>query len=97
MRNFAHNQWRTRFERLEDTTRPALPSAHLGLTAAQLSGLDELVTSAYKDAVQDGYRLGSGYEKLSFQALAIDMLLFLASVVGLSRRRSLGRPTNQMQ
>jgi len=95
--DFAHNQWKMRSERLEDTTRPELASAHLGLTAAQLAGLDELVSSAYKDAVYDGYRLGNGYEKLSFQALGIDALLFVASIIGLRRCQSFGRPTNQMQ
>jgi hypothetical protein len=95
--DFAHNQYKTRSERLADTTRPELPSAHLGLTAAQLAGLDELVGSAYKDAVYDGYRLGNGYEKLWFQALGVDALLFVASVAGLRRCRSSERPTNQMQ
>ena len=95
--DFAHNQWKARSERLEGTTRPEPPSAHLGLTGAQLAGQDELVSSAYKDAVYDGYRLGNGYQKLSFQALGIDALLFVASVIGLRRCQSLGRPTNQMQ
>src|SRR6266404_9743759 len=88
--DFAHNQWKGRSERLKDTAGPEPPSAHLGLTAAQLAGLDELVSSAYKDAVYDGYRLGNGYEKLSFQALGIDALLFVASVIGLRRCKSLG-------
>ena len=95
--DFAHNQWKMRSERLTDTTRPEPLSAHLGLTAVQLAGLDELVSSAYKDAVYDGYRLGNGYEKLSSQALGIDALLFVASIIGLRRCQSFGRPTNQMQ
>ena len=95
--DFAHNQWKMRSERLTDTTRSEPPSAHFGLTAAQLAGLDEVVSSAYKDAVYDGYRLGNGYEKLSFQALGIDALLFVASVIGLRRCQDFGRPTNQMQ
>ncbi len=95
--DFAHNQWKGRSERLKETTRPEPPSAHLGLTAPQVAGLDEVVGSAYKEAVYDGYRLGNGYEKLSFQALGIDALLFVASVIGLRRCQSLGRPTNQIQ
>ena len=94
MGNFAHNQWKMRPERLRDTGSQETPSAHLGLTAAQLAGLDELVSSAYKDAVYDGYRLGSGYEKLWFQALGIDALLFVACIIGLRGYRGLGRPTN---
>ena len=88
--DFAHNQWKMRSQRLHGTTPSEPPSAHLGLTAAQLAGLDELVSSAYKDAVYDGYRLGNGYEKLLFQALGIDALLFVASVIGLRRCKSLG-------
>jgi hypothetical protein len=95
--DFAHNQYKTRSERLAATTRPVLPNAHLGLTAAQLAGLDELVGSAYKDSVYDGYRLGNGYERLWFQALGVDALLFIASVIGLRRCRSSERPTNQIQ
>jgi len=94
MRVIAHNQWKGRSERLVTTDRHAVPSAHLGLTAAQLTGLDELVASAYKDAVYDGYRLGSGYEKLSFQALGLDALLFVASIVGLVRCRDSAGPTS---
>ncbi len=90
--DFAHNQYKMRSERLADTTRSKVPSAHLGLTAEQLAGLDELVGSAYKDAVYDGYRLGKGYEKLWVQALGIDALLFVASVIGLRRCQSLGVP-----
>ncbi len=97
VRDFAHNQWKMRSERLEYTTRPVPSSSHLGLTAAQLAGLDEQVSSAYKDAVHDGYRLGNGYEKLSFQALGVDALLFVASVIGLRRCRSSARVTNPMQ
>ena len=84
--DFAHNQWKMRSERLKETSRER-PSAHLGLTANQLAGLDELVTSAYKEAVYDGYRLGSGYEKRWFQAHGLDALLFVASVIGLRRCR----------
>ena len=97
MRDFAHNQWKGRAELLEATTRPDSSSAHLGLTAAQLAGLDKLVSSAYKDAVYDGYRLGNGYKKLTFQALGVDALLFVASVIGLRRCRSAASPTNQTQ
>jgi len=88
--DFAHNQWKMRSERLQGTTLPEPPSAHLGLTAGQLAGLDEMISSAYKDAVYDGYRLGNGYERLSFQALGIDALLFVASVIGLRRCQGLG-------
>ena len=95
--DFAHNQWTMRFERLQGTTRPEPSSAYVGLTAAQLVGLDELVSSAYKNAVYDGYRLGNGYETLWFQALGVDALLFVASVIGLRRCRHSERPTNQMQ
>ena len=85
--DFAHNQWKMCSERLQGTTLPEPQSAHLGLTAGQLAGLDEMISSAYKDAVYDGYRLGNGYEKLSFQALGIDALLFVSSVIGLRRCR----------
>jgi hypothetical protein len=94
MRDFAHNQWKRRSERLEDTTLPKTPSAHLGLTASQLAGLDELVIAAYKDAVYDGFRLGSGYQRLSLQTLGLDVLLFIASLVGL-RACQTRSPSNQ--
>jgi hypothetical protein len=94
MRDFAHNQWKTRHERLADTTIPKHPSAHLGLTAAQLTGLDNLVADAYKDAVYDGHRTGGGYQSLWFESMLLDGLLFVASLVGLRACRS-SRTSNQ--
>jgi hypothetical protein len=85
--DFAHNQWETRARRLNETTLPDSPSAHFGLTASQLAGLDESVSAAYKDAVNDGYRLGHGYEKLFYNALALDAVLLCASIVGLKGSR----------
>jgi hypothetical protein len=83
MRDFAHNQWKTRHERLANTTIPKHPSAHLGLTAAQLTGLDNLVADAYKDAVYDGHRTGRGYQTLWFESILLDGLVLVASLVGL--------------
>jgi hypothetical protein len=95
MRDFAHNQWEMRHERLVGTTSMTATSAHLGLTAAQLTGLDNLVADACKDSVYDGYRLGGGYSKLWLQSLGLDALLFVASLVGLSACRRSDRPTNR--
>jgi len=88
MRDFAHNQWQTRHQRLADTTIPHYPSAHLGLTAAQLTDVDNLVADAYKDSVYDGYRTGGGYGALWFEAMLLDGLLIVASLVGLRACRS---------
>ena len=97
VRDFAHNQWKARSKRVEDPVREQPPSAHFGLTAPQLADLDEVVASAYKDAVYDGYRLGNGYEKLWFQALVVDGLLVAASIIGLVHCKSVGRAANQNQ
>jgi hypothetical protein len=87
--DFAHNQYEMRLERLEGTTPETTPSAHLGLTKIELSKLDEAVSASYDQAVRDGYRLGRGYDKLWIQSLGLDVLLFLASIVGLTKLRTL--------
>ena len=53
--------------------------------------MDELVSSAYRDAVFDGYRLGKGYEKLWLQTLGVDGLLFVGSLLGLRQCARLNR------
>ena len=87
--DFAHNQYEMRLERLEGTTPETSPSPHLGLTRMELSKLDEPVRFAYDDAVRDGYRLGRGYNKLWNQSLGLDALLFVASIIGLTKLRAL--------
>jgi hypothetical protein len=93
MRDFAHNQWEMRQRRLDGKTRVSGTSAHLGLTVAQVAGLDELARAAYKDAVYDGYRLGAGYELLWFGSLGLDALLFIVSLIGLLACRASSRLT----
>jgi hypothetical protein len=87
--DFAHNQYAMRLERLEGTTPETSPSVHLGLTKMELSKLDEAVRASYDAAVRDGYRLGRGYNKLCLQSLGLDVLLFVASIVGLTKLRTL--------
>jgi hypothetical protein len=89
----AHNQYEMRVKRLDGRTPMTGPSAHLGLTPTQLSGLDELVVSAYTDAVHDGYRLGRGFSILSLEALVLDAVLFFAAIFGLSACRARSRLT----
>lgn len=93
MRDFAHNQWEMRQRRLDGTTPVTGTSAHLGLTVAQVAGLDELVRAAYKDAVYDGHRLGAGYQLLWLGSLGLDALLFIASLIGLRACRASSRLT----
>ncbi|MGH7868045.1 MAG: hypothetical protein ACREP9_10560, partial [Candidatus Dormibacteraceae bacterium] len=57
-------------------------SVHLGLTQKELAACDTYVATAYRESVDDGYRLGVGYGSLTFQALAISALLFLTSAAG---------------
>jgi len=90
--DFAHNQYAMRLERLEGTTPETSRSVHLGLTKIDLSKLDEAVRASYEDAVRDGYRLGRGYNKLCLQSLVLDVLLFIASIVGLTKLRTLKEP-----
>jgi hypothetical protein len=91
----AHNQYEMRFKRLEGTTPMTIPSVHLGLTKIQLSKLDEPVSSAYGAAVRDGYRLGQANDKLQMQCLGLDVLLFVASIVGLTKLRTHKRTENE--
>lgn len=97
MGDFAHNQWRMRQDRLQRTTPETSSSAHLGLTAAQLTGLGDLVADAYKDSVYDGYRLGGGYTSLWFESMALDGLLFITSLGGLSVCRRAARLTKRLE
>ena len=97
MGDFAHNQWKMRQDRLQGTTPETSSSAHLGLTAAQLTGLDDLVKDAYKDSVYDGYRLGGGYTSLWFKSMALDGLLFIASLGGLTACRKAARLTKRLE
>jgi hypothetical protein len=87
LRDFAHNQYKERDERLHDTAVPKFPSAHLGLTAGQLNGVDGLVADAYRQSVADGHRLGSGYQQLWLESFGLSALLFFASLAG---RRACG-------
>src|SRR6266542_2321195 len=93
--DFAHNQYAMRLERLEGTTPVTSPSVHLGLTRTELSKLDEAVSSAYGAAVRDGYRLGRGYNKIWIQSLGLDVLIFVTSIVGLIKLRTLKRLKNE--
>ena len=93
--DFAHNQYAMRVERLEGTTPMTSPSVHLGLTKMELSKLEETVSSSYGAAVRDGYRLGRGYNKLWMQSLGLDVLLFVASIVGLTKLRTHRRTENE--
>ncbi len=93
--DFAHNQYAMRLERLEGTTPVTSPSVHLGLTRTELSKLDEAVSSAYGAAVRDGYRLGRGYNKTWIQSLGLDVLIFVTSIVGLIKLRTLKRLKNE--
>jgi hypothetical protein len=87
--DFAHNQYSMRLERFEGTSPVTTPSIHLGLTKMELAKLDEAVSSSYGEAVRDGYRLGRGYSKLWMQSLGLDILLLVASLVGLTKLRTL--------
>lgn len=93
LNDFAHNQYQGRQERLNETTEFTESSPHLGLTNATLARLDELVRDAYKDSVYDGYRLGRGYNSLWLKSMALDGLLFVSSLAGLSVCRKLARQT----
>ena len=95
MRVFAHNQWKSRHERLSETAAPNLPSPHLGLTAGNLASASEFVANGYRDSVYDGYRLGAGYEALWFQSMGLDFFLFVASLIGLGACRSSSRLTRR--
>jgi hypothetical protein len=92
--DFAHNQYLMRFERLEETTAVTSPSVHFGLTKMELSKLEEPISSAYGAAVRDGYRLGRGYSKLWIQSLGLNVLLFVTSIVGLTKLRNRKRTKN---
>jgi hypothetical protein len=78
-----HNQYEGRFRRLHSTEESLMPSGHLGLTKTELAVLDRDVVFAYTDAVGDGFRLGRGYSELWLEAIAVDGLLFVSSVLGL--------------
>ena len=86
--DFAHNPYEMRVKRLEETTVMISPSVHFGLTKTELSKQEEAVRLAYDAAVRDGYRLGRGYGKLWLQSLGLDVLLFVASIVGLAQLRA---------
>jgi hypothetical protein len=89
----AHNQSARRPARLTMTSVPKLPSAHLGLTEGQLAGVDGLFAEAYRDSVGDGGRISIAYDMLRLQALGVDAVLFVASLIGLRACRSSGRLT----
>jgi hypothetical protein len=80
----AHNHYEARRRLLETSDRQPDPqSASLGLTQADLSQCNNYIAEAYKESVNDGYRLGAGYEQLSLQSLALAALLFLTSIMGI--------------
>lgn len=90
----SHNQWEGRQRNLTVMDR-GIDSAHLGLSGAELTKLDELdglAGDAYRRAVEDGFRLGVGHDRLWKTSLGLDALLFMASVGGLLLCRGRGRP-----
>ena len=90
---FAHNEWDIRPETRAEVTNRANAFAGHGLTAAQLSNVDEFVAMAYNKSVDDGYKLGRGYSRLWFASLVLDALLFITGVIGLRLCRNLNRLT----
>jgi hypothetical protein len=80
----AHNHYEYRHGLL-DTSRqqPDRESESLGLTPKDLSSCNEYISRAYKESVDDGYRLGTGYDALSLQCFALAALLFLTSIVSI--------------
>jgi hypothetical protein len=84
MRVVAHNQYQYRHELLSAENRPLEhASAHLGLTQNELAKCDEYTAKAYKESVNDGYRLGTGYSSVTIQGLGMAVLLFLTSAISL--------------
>ena len=84
----AHNQYQGRHDLL-DTSRqqPDHRSPHLGLTPKELSLCDKYTADAYKESVYDGYKLGTGYSRLSAQCLGLAALLLITSVAGIRSLR----------
>lgn len=86
--SYAHNQYASRhllFDREANGTYSSNPE--FGLTSSQISSLDKYTAAAYTDAVRDGYRLGVCCNRLSVQSLALDFLLFIASIGGIVSNR----------
>jgi hypothetical protein len=84
LRVMAHNQYQGRHDLL-DTSRqqPDHLSPHLGLTPTELSLCDRYTADAYEQSVYDGYKLGTGYSKLSNLCLGLAALLILTSIAGI--------------
>ena len=80
----AHNQYENRHSLLDTgIQQPDHRSTFLGLTPKELTLCDEYTEKAYRQAVEDGYRLGTGYTSSMRRGLVLSALLFLTSVVGL--------------
>jgi len=92
---FAHNEWDIRPETRAEVTNRTKAYARNGLTAAQLSNVDEFVAMAYNKSVDDGYKLGRGYSRLWFAFLVLEALLLITGVIELRLCRSLNRLTPQ--
>jgi hypothetical protein len=80
----AHNHFESRYDLLDTSKRqPDHVSRILGLTPKELESCDDYVAGAYKESVNDGYRLGTGYRRLGTQMFFLSAILFLTSWVGL--------------
>jgi hypothetical protein len=92
---FGQNQWRTRPITRANAVDEPKTHAHFGITGAQLAKMDEFVATAYNKAVDDGYKLGTGYSRLWGVCIGLDVLLFIASLLGLRHCRCSDRQTNR--
>ena len=85
----AHNHYGQRHDLLvgaylpSHVQQPEHMSASLGLTPKELVLCDAYVAEAYKNSVNDGYRLGAGYSRLSGQCFGVSILLFVSSLLGI--------------
>ena len=66
----------------------------MGLSLADLSKCDEHVAWGYRNSVDEGYKLGTGYSSLNLQCIVLAALLFFTSIAGI---RSLGRVPKSIQ
>ena len=94
--DIAHNQYLGRHELLDTShPQPDHRSAHLGLTPKELAACDPSVADAYRQAVYDGYKLGTGYFGKERRYLALAGLLLLTGWCGIIASRKKNKDAAQ--